>query len=200
MSSQPWVATDDASSPAAGEVEWSDAVLLDALRLGDQGALDVVIRRYWTPLVSYLTRVLESPDLAEDVAQRTYCQLWDRRTRWRREGSLRGLLFRVARNFAISERRRRIVEQRSALLQRTAGANAPTPAELFEDQQLRMTLERAIRRLPERRREVFVLRCMHDLSYKEIAEIMRISTQTVANQLSHALATLRRDLADLLDG
>jgi RNA polymerase sigma factor (sigma-70 family) len=48
--------------------------------------------------------------------------------------------------------------------------------------------------LPRRRREVFLLRCVHELSYREIATIMDTSTQTVANQLSHALATLRRTL------
>jgi DNA-directed RNA polymerase specialized sigma24 family protein len=46
---------------------------------------------------------------------------------------------------------------------------------------------------------VFLLRVVHGLSYKEIAEIMGTSSQTVANQLSHALATLRHDLGHLLD-
>ncbi len=52
--------------------------------------------------------------------------------------------------------------------------------------------------LPPRRREVFVLRCVHGLSYREIAGIMDTSTQTVANQLSHALATLRVSLGSAL--
>jgi DNA-directed RNA polymerase specialized sigma24 family protein len=44
-----------------------------------------------------------------------------------------------------------------------------------------------------------VLRCYHDLSYKEIADVMDIAEQTVANQLSKGLATLRRSLGPILD-
>jgi RNA polymerase sigma factor (sigma-70 family) len=53
--------------------------------------------------------------------------------------------------------------------------------------------------MPARRREIIVLRCVHDLSYREIADVMNIAQQTVANQLSSALATLRTSLRDLLD-
>ena len=53
--------------------------------------------------------------------------------------------------------------------------------------------------LPTRCREIIVLRCVHDLSYKEIADVMNIAPQTVANQLSSALATLQTSLRELLD-
>jgi RNA polymerase sigma-70 factor (ECF subfamily) len=56
-------------------------------------------------------------------------------------------------------------------------------------------VESAITALPERRREIFVLSRYHGLSYREIAEVLEISPQTVANQLSAALATLRESLA-----
>jgi RNA polymerase sigma-70 factor (ECF subfamily) len=200
MTGQPWLTTDVTRvRRTQDDAEVSDALLLDRIAGDDCHALDLAIQRYWRPLVGYLFRLVDTADRAEDIAQRTFCQLWDRRARWRREGSLRGLLYRVARNFALSERRRRLVEVRSATLQRGAPARNPTPVELLEDQQLRIALDHAIERLPRRRREVFVLRCVHDLSYKEIGEIMDISTQTVANQLSHALATLRRALDGVLD-
>jgi len=44
-----------------------------------------------------------------------------------------------------------------------------------------------------------VLRCVHDLSYKEIADVMNIAPQTVANQLCKAIATLRDSLGSALD-
>jgi RNA polymerase sigma-70 factor (ECF subfamily) len=73
------------------------------------------------------------------------------------------------------------------------------PRDRIETEQLRSALDREIALLPERRREILVLRCVHDLSYKEIADVMNIAQQTVANQLSSALATLRVSLRDLLD-
>ena len=200
MPSRSWLTSHQMLPHRVADVaELSDADLLDAMRRDDGCALEIVLRRHWAPLVAYLTRLLDSRDLAEDVAQRSYCQLWERRRRWRPEGSVRALLFRVARNFAISERRRRIVELRAAAREELIPVRNPTPSDLLEERQLRAALDGAIRRLPERRREVFVLRCVHGLSYREVGEVMDISTQTVANQLTLALATLRRDLAGLLE-
>jgi RNA polymerase sigma-70 factor (ECF subfamily) len=80
--------------------------------------------------------------------------------------------------------------------ERWTGTAIPKPAEHAE---MNAAIEHAISLLPARRREVFLLRMMDDLSYEEIAAVMGTSRQTVANQLSRALATLRPALAHLLD-
>ncbi len=178
----------------------TDAELVARLRRSDTTALDLVLKRYWPPVVAYLVRIVGTRDTAEDIAQQTFCRLWDRRATWQDDGSLRGLLYRVARNLAISDRRHADAEARSAASLADVARTNPTPLQLLEDKQLRRELERAVAGLPERRREVFILRCVHDLSYKEIAEVMGTSTQTVANQLSHALASLRQTLGHLLGG
>ena len=64
--------------------------------------------------------------------------------------------------------------------------------ELVEQAEERAAVERAIAALPPRRREIFILVRVHGLSYGEVAEILQISPQTVANQMSAALTTLRR--------
>jgi RNA polymerase sigma-70 factor (ECF subfamily) len=179
--------------------ESADRELVRRLRRGDSAALDIVLQRHWGPIVAYLVRLLGSRDAAEDVAQRAFCRLWERRDSWQDDGSIRGLLYRMARNFAISDRRRSDAEARSAAVHAGRQGGIATPLGLLEDQQLREELDVAIQRLPPRRREVFVLRYIHDLSYREIAEIMETSPQTVANQLSSALTTLRGALRHLLD-
>ena len=103
------------------------------------------------------------------------------------------------------DRRVKLMQAASSADERSATAfvelSAPTvPArDTVEAEQLRSALDREISLLPARRREIVVLRCVHDLSYKEIAEVMNIAPQTVANQLSSALATLRLSLRELLD-
>jgi RNA polymerase sigma-70 factor (ECF subfamily) len=107
------------------------------------------------------------------------------------EGSVSGLLFRLARNIAISEHRHLQTEARVATI---VADSQPGHCDIDQlpDDELRQILEREISALPPRRREVFLLRVVHDLSYKEIAAIMGTSSQTVANQLSSALTTLRQ--------
>lgn len=185
-------------APAGAEP--TDEELLVRLRGSDATALDIVLRRHWGAVVAYQLRMLGSHDAAEDIAQRTFCQLWDRRTSWRDHGSLRGLLYRIARNFAVSEQRRSEAETRSHGVHVLAQSGIPTPLGLLQDQQLRESLSAAIQELPRRRREAFVLRYIHELSYQEIAGIMGTSPQTAANQVSHALAALRHSLAGELQG
>ena len=168
----------------------SDATLLARLAADDTTALDALLARYWSPLVMFIARLAGSPEAAEDAVQETFCRLWERRRSWRVDGSVSGLLFRLARNIAISEHRHLQAEDRAAGV---AIEQAPRHHDAPElpDEALRATLERAIASLPPRRREVFLLRVVHDLSYKEIGAVMGTAPQTVANQLSHALAELR---------
>ena len=177
----------------------ADAVLLARLAAHDAGALDALLERHWPALYRYALRKTGSPDDAADVAQEVFCRLWERRTEWRADGSVKGLLFRLARNAAATTRRRRRVRERAArLFVRVAPEPAP-PLAAAERAELRTALEQAIARLPARRREVFLLRMVDGLSYDEIAAAMDTSRQTVANQLSRALATLRAALGHLLD-
>jgi RNA polymerase sigma-70 factor (ECF subfamily) len=172
----------------------SDAVLLARLADDDSSALDALLVKYWSPLTMFVARMTGSREAAEDAVQETFCRLWERRATWRVDGSVGGLLFRLARNIAISEHRHLQAEERAASI---AGEAMPTHHDAPElpDAELRALLEQAIATLPPRRREVFLLRVVHDLSYKEIAAVMGTSPQTVANQLSHALAWLRQKLS-----
>ena len=176
----------------------TDGDLFARLRADDTEALDLALKQHWVLVIDYVKRLTTSTDAAEDIAQRTFLQLWDRRTYWRAEGSMRALLCRIARNYAISEHRRQSADDRSAAA--FVELTEPTQTrDLLETEQLRSALDREISLLPARRREIVVLRCVHDLSYKEIAEVMNIAPQTVANQLSSALASLRVSLRELLD-
>jgi RNA polymerase sigma-70 factor (ECF subfamily) len=178
----------------------SDATLLLRLASNDELALDLLLERYWAPTFRFALRRTGSPDVAADVVQDVFCRLWARRASWRAQGSVRALLFRLTRNSAVSQHRGQHAHLRAkqnyAALSADRSTSGRLPAERAE---LREALERAIAALPARRREVFLLRMMDDLSYEDIARVMGTSKQTVANQLSRALATLRPALAHLLD-
>lgn len=173
-------------SPASAEA--AHAVLLDRLAAGDVGALDVVLVNFWSPLVNYLVGLLGSRESAEDIAQETFYRLWERRSKLRADGSLRGFLYHVARNLALSEQRRDRAAERTI----SAACTEQLPFAYIELDDENRELERAISELPDRRKEILLLHAVHDLSYKEIARLLGIAPQTVANQFSAALATLRK--------
>lgn len=173
-----------------------DRELLRRLQEDDAAALEEALASYWTPLLEYVLRIVGSVDGAEDVVQEAFIELWSRRRSC--HTSVRAYLYRSARNMALNKRRGREVRSRLAVrvLRDGKEKRPPTPEEVFDGRVLEEAMAEALANLPERRREVFQLVRYHGMSYREVAEVMEISTQTVANQMSAALATLRRALVD----
>jgi RNA polymerase sigma-70 factor (ECF subfamily) len=171
-----------------------DLDLLKRIQKGDAKALGIILERYWAPVVRYAAAILGCPDAAEDVAQDTFVRLWERRDAWTMDGSVRALLYRIARNLGLDERRRRSARQRAD--EGTAfPVSVRTPDELIEDDEIRTAIGRAVDMLPERRREVFILVRHHGLSYREAAGVLDLAPQTVANHLTMAVSDLRKALA-----
>ena len=131
----------------------SDGDLFARLRADDTDALDAALKQHWSLVVDYIKRLTVSVDAAEDVAQRTFCQLWDRRSQWRSEGSMRALLCRIARNYAISEHRRESADERSAAVFAELNEPVSPVRDSLEAEQLRSALDREISLLPARRRD-----------------------------------------------
>jgi len=177
----------------------SDLEVLERTRAGDPAALQIILDRYWASVARYAMTLLGDSDEAEDAAQECFVRLWERRESWALEGSLRGLLFRIVRNLAFDKRRRNRARERAT---RAAPAHPPphTPEQHTETTELRLILERAIGALPQRRREVFVLVRCDGLSHREVAQLLGLSPQTVANHLSLALSDLREALASTAQG
>ena len=176
------------------------ATLAGRLRAGEAAALDEILRDAWEPLVRFLMRFVDGIDVAEDIAQRSFIRLWEERETLQPDGSVRAFIYRTARNLALNERRDRRTHLRLLAQHRRAGLAAvpPSPVERMAGAELQRAVNAAIDALPARRREVFILARFHDMSYAEIAGVLGISSQTVANQMGSALATLRWALRHLV--
>ncbi len=165
-----------------------DHLLMGRLQAGDEQAMSVLLAEHWTSVVNYAFGFVGSWDKAEDVAQDAFVRIWEGRKKWSR-GSLGALVHRIARNAALdvlkSPRHAAPREDPDTLV------GVGTPDRDVELSELNQAVAKAMRELPPRRREVFKLARESGFSYAEIAEIMGLSRQTVANHLSLALSDLR---------
>ena len=184
-------------APAAATQEDPLAPLMAAIRDGSESALGRLMAVCWPELVRYGARRLGDVEVARDIAQEAFVQVWERRRGWRPRGSVRAYLYRIVRNLVIDERRRRAVRRRwLARQEHSPSARPATPAEVLDARIVAEAFEAAVASLPNRRREVFELVFMRGLSHAEAAAVMNISAQTVANQMTSALGTVRRAVAE----
>lgn len=145
-------------------------------------------------LRAFLARSLRYPDDVSDVVQETYARLLalspERRSAVR---TWRPFLFATARNVAMDHLRRREVVSLDALPEINAtdvvlrGSQERRPDEIVNLTQERLLLSRAIASLPEKCRQVLILRKIHGLSHKEIALRMGIAEHTVEKHVSHGV-------------
>ena len=151
----------------------------------------------WSPLVLFLNGLVHSMDVAEDLAQEAVVRLWSRRESLE-PGSARAFLFRIGRNAALDHLRRSRVRFRFLSGPRCPDPSPPTPDEEFATSELQTRFQEVFASLPPRRREVFEMIRFHGLSYREVSQILSLSTQTVANHMTHAYKDLRRLLSEYL--
>lgn len=191
----------DGPKPPSDDQGPPDRELLEGIREGSVSALETALRRHWAPLYRSVFRILQSPDQSEEVVQQAFVALWERRTGLDPTGSLTGFLYRTARNRALNQKRDQSArtEKGNGHAEELQAARAPDPHRELERQTLRREVVAAVNRLPPRQREIFVLAKYQGLSRREIAHVLELAPQTVANHLSAALTALRAALRPLLE-
>jgi len=190
-----------ATSATADGGAHDDAGLVARLRAGDDGAFEWVVRRYGSRLLSVARRMLHSDEEAQDVLQEAFLSVFRHVDTFAEGSQLSTWLHRIVVNAALMKlrsRRRRGEESIEELLPRFGddGHWAEQPSawrsdELLERKQTRAMMRRCIERLPERHREVLVLRDIEDLDTSEVAELLGISANVVKVRLHRARQALR---------
>lgn len=176
-------------------------ILMTRISAGDRPSLELLIERFWSPLVTYSVGFVGEQDEAEDIVQEAFVQVWRHRDVWRPSGTVSAYLYRITRNLSFNSVRNRKARQKWDRLRAEEVFHSLPPRtaeEEFESELLHEEVEAAIAGLPERRREIFCLSRYHGLTHREIAEALGISMQTVSNQMTTALNDLRRSLAHRL--
>ncbi|HZS60828.1 MAG TPA: RNA polymerase sigma-70 factor [Gemmatimonadaceae bacterium] len=164
-----------------------------------ESTFETVVETYYRPLCVFAESYVRAPDIAEEIVQDVLLWLWRRRHEVRPTG-LVAYVYTAVRNRCLNQvRHQRRVDRwttSASVDLRIAGVGQPAlgPDEAVTRQEASDELWRAIGRLPERRREVVILRWLNDLSYAEIAAITGLTIKAVESTLNKAIKMLRRDL------
>jgi RNA polymerase sigma-70 factor, ECF subfamily len=184
-----------------------DESTIKQIQAGHQEAFDLLIRRYQRPLLGFIYHYLAEYDLACDITQNVFLQLYLSLPTLHANGSLKGWLYRVARNRCLDELRRKRVTPFSHLevaegdedLSPLANLQdpAPLPEEMAEQQELRSLLHQAIDGLPSKYRAVVLSRYTGQLSIAETALALHMPEGTVKTYFQRARPLLHAALTSL---
>lgn len=161
---------------------------------GDTEAFEYFFREYMYLLYSYAVGFMKDKETAEDIVQDVFVYFWNHRERLLYTGSVYGYLQRAVKNACVNARLHEQVKQKYAqeVLYTEDEAFDWHDEEAFRE--VRQKLLEAIDRLPERCKEIFMMSCTDGLKYREIAQQMGISENTVKTQVKLAYKKLREDV------
>ncbi len=168
------------------------------IRAGDQGAYKQLFYQYCQPLANYARRFVQDSQLAENLVQEVFLQVWMRRASLDPNRDIKSYLYTATRNRALNELRHARLETASAGDPALAVPQQKTPEDEWDQQQVALQVNRAIARLPKRCRVIFSMSRFDQLTYAEIAEHLNLSIKTVETQMGRALKALRRSLTHLI--
>ncbi len=174
-----------------------DQKLAERIRLGDRNAFAQLYRTYYKDLCRFAFRYVRSPDLAEEMVQDVFLNIWRRHAEWQEGVNPKSYLFRSVRNRSLDYLKHRNVELKWEHESRSNESEnqTPSPDIIYENEELTKAVQKAIERLPDRRRTIFLLSREHELTYQEIAEVLEISIKTVETQMGRSLKMLREILS-----
>jgi RNA polymerase sigma-70 factor (ECF subfamily) len=183
----------------------TDEDLLHRFCAGQKEAFGVLLRRYERELYGYLRRYLGDGNLAEDVFQNTFLQVYLKSGQYEEGRPVRPWLYTIATNQAIDALRRNGRHQAVSLdqarketgegelqnLMEMLESRGPSPLEAAHGEERRERIRASVERLPEFLREVLILAYYQGLKYREIADILGIPVGTVKSRLHAALVKLQ---------
>jgi RNA polymerase sigma-19 factor, ECF subfamily len=166
--------------------------LLVLVEQGDQDAFRQLFIAWRPRLYTAAMKILGTPELAEDVCQDTFLQVWLKRHTLNSIDNFSGWLFIIARNKMYDAVKRAAKNKTGRLDFSQQLSTHPTEDDhgLFA-RQLQQILHQAIARLPERQRLAYQLIKQEGLSREQAAQRMNISPETVKTHLENAMRNIR---------
>jgi RNA polymerase sigma-70 factor (ECF subfamily) len=186
----------------------SDLALVERVQRGDKSAFDVLVLRYQHKVLKLIMRYIRDAMEAEDVAQEAFIKAYRALPGFRGESAFYTWLYRIAINTAknalVSSKRRPIdydldLQDPDQYELQARLKDGETPEHLVLTEEIRQTVNGAMKELPDDLRTAIVLREIDGLSYEEIAAAMDCPVGTVRSRIFRAREAIDRKLRPIFD-
>ena len=169
--------------------------ILNKIRKGDVEAFESLFHQYYPGMCSYAESLLKHPEIAEEIVQDVFYNIWKNRTDLNIYASWQSYLYRSVFNNAMMHLRKNKKEQP---LDETWAAEQLHSGELHSEEmdarEMNAAMIYTLESLPDRTQEIFRLSRFEGMKYNEIATQLSISVKTVEANMGKALKALRNSL------
>jgi RNA polymerase sigma-70 factor, ECF subfamily len=189
----------------------ADETLMLRYQGGDRAAFAQLVRRHQAALFNFALRQVRIQQVAEDVVQETFVRVVQNAAEFKHEARFTTWVYTITRNLCIDHLRKRALRKHPSLDESkgeegdgpTLGEQTADPRASVEREatgtELKERIARAVDQLPDEQREVFLMREIANLPFKEIAEITSVPENTVKSRMRYALERLQEALAEYED-
>lgn len=169
----------------------NDLQILEKLKEGDPLAYNQLFDKYYMPLCVYSLKYCDSFQLAEDIVQDLFVKLWDEKIYMKFDNSIGPYLFKAVKNNTLQgiKKESKFLFQDIENIVNSIMEDEPLDFATLEEEKTKLFEQ--VEALPEKSKEVFKAIVLDNMRYKEVAEHLDISVNTVKTHYARALKQLR---------
>jgi RNA polymerase sigma-70 factor (ECF subfamily) len=188
----------------------TDVQLMLDVKAGDELSFELLLRKYRTPVINFLYRMVRHSAIAEELAQEVFLRVYRARQEYAPSAKFTTWMFRIATNLALNALRDNRYRQLEISMDQPVETNeseqpalevsdsAPSAEQQLVERTRTEMIRNAINVLPEKQRAAVLLHKYHELDYGEIAKILGCSESALKSLLFRAYETLRVQLQPLV--
>jgi RNA polymerase sigma-70 factor (ECF subfamily) len=194
-----------------GRDETADEALMLRFQGGDRASFALLVKRHKTPIYNFILRQVRAAPAAEDLTQDVFVKIVQKAAEFKHEARFTTWAYAIARNVCIDHLRKMSLRRHPSLDHSDSG-EGPTLGERTADlrptatvdrsaigAELGVRITRAVEELPAEQREVFLLREVGHVPFKDIAQITGVPENTVKSRMRYALERLQQALEEYED-
>ncbi len=183
-------------------MEHTDIELIIAYRGGDTQALDTLILRYVTLVYNFVFRLVHHSAEAQDITQEVFVKMWKKLSQYNMQYNFKAWLFTIARNTTIDHMRKQKTfsfsdfdKEDTSDFEDSLVDTSPRPDEILFQKDQAEQIAIAMEKLSVQHKTVLVLKHESELTFEEIATVLRIPMNTAKGQYYRALQALKKNLS-----
>tara|TARA_Y100001949_G_C15911294_1_gene296949 strand:- start:129 stop:710 length:582 start_codon:yes stop_codon:yes gene_type:complete len=183
------------------KTELSDSCLISLYSKGNEEAMSILVDRHKSRIFTTIYLIVKDRYIAEDILQDVFIKTINiiKQKKYNEQGKFLPWILRIAHNQAIDHFRK---EKRNPKITLADGSDIFNCLKFSEDfsesenlsKDSKRFLKKTIENLPEKQKQVLIMRHYMDMSFQEIAEATNVSINTALGRMRYALIALRKKI------